>query len=157
MGRLDKVLVMEVVGFYKNKTSFNIYKLNIFTCMGRRCRSLVLQCYNSSISTYPVSEEQLKAFIAKVQEDISLQEQLKAKGADVVAIAKAAGLSITTEDLNSHRQNLSDDELEGLAGGGCLCFSWGPSNPVQSHRGNGLCVQSTAGSMGCSWAESHQK
>ena len=64
-----------------------------------------------------MSEEQLRAFIAKVQGDTSLQEQLKAEGADVVAIAKAAGLSITTEDLNTHRQNLTDDELEGVAGG----------------------------------------
>ena len=65
-----------------------------------------------------MSEEQLKAFIAKVQADPSLQEQLKAEGADVVAIAKAAGFSITTEDLNSHRQvELSDDELEAAAGG----------------------------------------
>ncbi|KZR66894.1 MULTISPECIES: Nif11-like leader peptide family natural product precursor [Prochlorococcus] len=62
-------------------------------------------------------EEQLKAFIAKVQADTSLQEQLKAEGADVVAIAKAAGFTITTEDLNSHRQNLSDEELEAVAGG----------------------------------------
>ena len=64
-----------------------------------------------------MSEEQLKAFIAKIQADPSLQEQLKAEGADVVAIAKAAGFSITTEDLNSHRQGVSDDELEGAAGG----------------------------------------
>ena len=54
-----------------------------------------------------MSEEQLKAFIAKVQADTSLQEQLKAEGADPVAIAKAAGFSITTEDLNTQRQNLS--------------------------------------------------
>ena len=67
-----------------------------------------------------MSEEQLKAFIAKVQADTSLQEQLKAEGADVVAIAKAAGFSISTEDLNTHRQNLSDDELENVAGGGCV-------------------------------------
>ena len=65
-----------------------------------------------------MSEEQLKAFIAKVQADTSLQEQLKAEGADVVAIAKAVGFSITTEDLKEHRQDLSDDELEGVAGGG---------------------------------------
>ena len=64
-----------------------------------------------------MSEEQLKAFIAKVQADTSLQEQLKAEGADVVAIAKDAGFTITTEDLDTHRQNLSDDELEGVAGG----------------------------------------
>ena len=65
-----------------------------------------------------MSEEQLKAFIAKVKADTSLQEQLKAEGADPVAIAKAAGFSITTEDLKEDRQTLSDDELEGVAGGG---------------------------------------
>ena len=64
-----------------------------------------------------MSEEQLKAFIAKVQADTSLQEQLNAEGADPVAIAKAAGFSITTEDLKTARQNLSDAELEGVAGG----------------------------------------
>ena len=77
-----------------------------------------------------MSEEQLKAFIAKVQADTSLQEQLKAEGADVVAIAKAAGFAISTEDLNNHPQNLSEEELESAAGGGCndqtacVCGSW---------------------------------
>ena len=76
-----------------------------------------------------MSLEQLKAFIAEAQADPSLQEQLKAEGADVVAIAKAAGFSITTEDLNSHRQNLTDDELEGAAGGGATpCpMMWTPT------------------------------
>ena len=74
-----------------------------------------------------MSEEQLKAFIAKIQADPSLQEQLKAEGADVVAIAKAAGFSITTEDLNSHRQVVRDDELEGAAGG-CAGDSRGSFN-----------------------------
>ena len=73
-----------------------------------------------------MSEEQLKAFIAKVQADTSLQEQLttcQQEGADPVAIAKAAGFSITTEDLKEHRQTLSDDELEGVAGGNCSWWS----------------------------------
>ena len=64
-----------------------------------------------------MSEEQLKAFIAKVQADPSLLEQLEAEDADPVAIAKAAGFSITTEDLKEQRQTLSDRELEGVAGG----------------------------------------
>ena len=55
-----------------------------------------------------MSEEQLRAFIANVQADTSLQEQLKAEGANPVVIAKAAGFAITTEDLKAHRQNLSD-------------------------------------------------
>ncbi len=64
-----------------------------------------------------MSEEQLKAFLSKVQADKSLQDQLNAEGADVVAIAKAAGFSISTEDLKEHRQDLSDEDLEGVAGG----------------------------------------
>ena len=43
---------------------------------------------------------------------------------DVVAIAKAAGFSITSEDHNSHSRELSDKELEDVAGAGhpkCSC------------------------------------
>ena len=79
-----------------------------------------------------MSEEQLKAFISKVQADPSLQEQLKAESADVVSIAKGAGFSITQEDLASHKQRLSDEDLEGAAGGGqvlpCV-LSGGNTNP----------------------------
>ena len=65
-----------------------------------------------------MSEEQLKAFIAKVQADTSLQEQLKAEGADPVAIAKAAGFIITEAEVNaSKRRDLSDAELDSVAGG----------------------------------------
>ncbi|CAX32392.1 Hypothetical protein PMT_2873 [Prochlorococcus marinus str. MIT 9313] len=53
-----------------------------------------------------------------------MQEQLKAEGADVIAIAKAAGFSITIEDLKEHRKTLSDAELEGLAGG-AFNHDWG--------------------------------
>ena len=66
-----------------------------------------------------MTQEQLKAFIAKVQADTSLQEQLKAEGADPVAIAKAAGFAISTEDLKAHRQDLSQRELESVAGATC--------------------------------------
>ena len=77
-----------------------------------------------------MSEEQLKAFIAKVQADTSLQEQLKAEGADVIAIAKAAGFSITPEDLKEYRQTLSDDELDRVAGGGL--GGWGSTGAVNT-------------------------
>ena len=75
-----------------------------------------------------MSEEQLKAFLEKVKGDINLQEKLKAATNNdaVVAIAKVAGFSNTTEDLNSHRQNLTDDELEGAAGGGRHLYGPGP-------------------------------
>ena len=72
---------------------------------------LLIHCYDKFLDQQSIWEEQLKVFIAKVQADSSLQEQLKAEGADVVAIAKTAGFSITTEDLNAHRQALSGSEL----------------------------------------------
>ncbi|KZR87329.1 Nitrogen fixation protein of unknown function [Synechococcus sp. MIT S9509] len=65
-----------------------------------------------------MSEEQLKAFIAKVKGDSSLQEKLKA-AADIdagLAIAKEAGFSISADDV---RTKISDDELERAAGGEC--------------------------------------
>ena len=67
-----------------------------------------------------MSEEQLKAFLEKVQGDSSLQEKLKAAAdADAVAaIAKEAGFSIPANDLSkSQSAELSDKELEGVAGG----------------------------------------
>ena len=67
-----------------------------------------------------MSEEKLKAFLEKVKADTSLQEKLnEAADADaVVEIAKEAGFSITAEDMQSSTVELSDEELEGAAGGG---------------------------------------
>ena len=83
-----------------------------------------------------MSEEQLKAFLEKVKGDTSLQEKLKAASTPEAAIeiAKAAGFAITAEDIQlrqSATEQLSDEELEGAAGGswgiscGC-CFSVRP-------------------------------
>ena len=69
-----------------------------------------------------MSEEQLKAFIEKVKADTSLQEMLKAAAnADaVLAIAKEAGFMISDDDLKKAQSEISDEELEGAAGG---CFT----------------------------------
>ena len=66
-----------------------------------------------------MSEEQLKAFLEKVQVDTSLQEKLKAAvDADAVtAIAKEAGFSISADDLKKAQSEISEEELEGVAGG----------------------------------------
>ena len=69
-----------------------------------------------------MSEEQLKAFLENVKADASLQEKLNgAEDTDaVVEIAKEAGFSITAEDIQSMQSatvELSDEELEGAAGG----------------------------------------
>ena len=76
-----------------------------------------------------MSEEQLKAFLEAVKADVGLQEQLKAAGdadADaVLAIAKAAGFVISTEELaggwgQRAQAEISEDELEGVAGGSVI-------------------------------------
>ena len=66
-----------------------------------------------------MSEEQLKAFLEKVKADTSLQEKLKAASDSdaVLAIAKEAGFSISADDLTKAQSELSEEELEGMAGG----------------------------------------
>ena len=71
-----------------------------------------------------MSEEQLNAFIAKAKDDQSIQDKLKAAKSpeDVVGIAKEHGHELTADKITA----LSEDELEGVAGGdlswlGCSC------------------------------------
>ena len=75
-----------------------------------------------------MSEEHLKAFLEKVQGDTSLQEKLKAAAdaAAVAAIAKEAGFSISADDLKNSQSELSEEELDGVAGGGPNggCLPW---------------------------------
>lgn len=66
-----------------------------------------------------MSEEQLRAFLEKTQDDTSLQKKLRA-AADpdaVVAIAKEAGYCISTDELQEAQSELSDEQLEGVDGG----------------------------------------
>ena len=66
-----------------------------------------------------MSLEQLKAFLEKVKGDPSLQEKLKAAKSpeDVVTIAKEHGHEFTADKLSQLQSELSDRELEGVAGG----------------------------------------
>ena len=64
-----------------------------------------------------MSEEQLKAFLAKAKDDQSIQDKLKAAKSpeDVVGIAKEHGheFEFTADKITE----LSEEELEGVAGG----------------------------------------
>ena len=75
-----------------------------------------------------MSEEQLNAFLEKVKSDTELQDKLKAAASPEAAIeiAKEAGFSINAEDIQSMQSatvELSDEELEGAAGG-WIVNSW---------------------------------
>ena len=70
-----------------------------------------------------MSEEQLSAFLAALKADAGLQEKLKG-AADLdaaVAMAQEAGFDVSKTDWLRHQAKqtleLSDEELEGLAGG----------------------------------------
>ena len=69
-----------------------------------------------------MSEEQLKAFLEKVKADTSLQEKLKAADIDaVISTAKEEGFSISADDLKKAQSEVSEEELEGVAGGREFC------------------------------------
>ena len=80
-----------------------------------------------------MSDEQLKAFLEKVKADTSLQEKLKeASDLDaVLAIAQEAGFMISADDLKNAQSEISEEELEGAAGGSvcrdCFCHEGCPS------------------------------
>ena len=68
-----------------------------------------------------MSEDQLKAFLEAVKADAGLQEKLNAaEDVDaVVEIAKDAGFIISAESLQRAQAEVSEEELEGVAGGFC--------------------------------------
>ena len=82
-----------------------------------------------------MSEEQLKAFLEAVKADEGLQEKLKAAGdADaVIAIAKAAGFAISADELKKAQSEISEEELEGVAGGFCFVTSEPTLNANQNN------------------------
>ena len=87
-----------------------------------------------------MSEEQLTALLAKLRDDAGLQEKLKA-AADldaVLAIAKDAGFDVSKAAWLRYQANqtleLSDEELEGVAGGEHT-FAWEARNSVRQFAG----------------------
>ena len=67
-------------------------------------------------------DEKFKVFLEKTKVDTSLQVKLKAaiKVDEGIAVAEAAGFSITSEDIQSTQlayEEVLDNELEGAAGG----------------------------------------
>ena len=77
-----------------------------------------LHDYAGSSCLSIMSKEQLKAFIEKIKGDANLQEKLKAANSpdEVISIAKEHGHEFTS----NHMSDLSEDDLEKVAGGSCL-------------------------------------
>jgi predicted ribosomally synthesized peptide with nif11-like leader len=64
-----------------------------------------------------MSQKDLTQFLEAVREDSSLQEKLRQSDSEPVALAATAGYSITLEEWHQHLSNLSDEDLENVAGG----------------------------------------
>ena len=77
----------------------------------------------SSTLTQVMSDEQLSALLAKLNEDAGLREKLQGAGDldAAVAMAKEAGFDVNKADWLKYQAKqtleLSDEELEGVAGG----------------------------------------
>ena len=78
-----------------------------------------------------MSEEQLAALLAKIKDDAGLQEKLKG-AADLdaaIALAKEAGFDVSKADWLKYQAKqtleLSDEELEGVAGGSPRSYAGG--------------------------------
>jgi len=66
-----------------------------------------------------MSEDQLNAFLARVKQDTNLQAKLKAAADSdaVLAIANEFGFNISADDLKNAQPAISEEDLEGIAGG----------------------------------------
>ena len=74
--------------------------------------------------------ENLKKFLEKVSEDKALAEKVNANNdpAALIALAKDLGVELTEADLKKPVEELSDDELDTVAGGSdvsCACAMGG--------------------------------
>ena len=74
--------------------------------------------------------ENLKKFLEKVSEDKALAEKVNANNdpATLIALAKELGVELTEADLKMPVEELSDDELDTVAGGSdvsCACAMGG--------------------------------
>jgi predicted ribosomally synthesized peptide with nif11-like leader len=101
-------------------------------------RKMVAGLYrNYHLPILAMSEEQLAALFAKLKDDAGLQEKLKGAADLDAALAKAkdAGFDVSKADWLKYQAKqtieLSDEELEGLAGGRaqsmrgtCGCPRW---------------------------------
>ena len=109
----------------------NGYSVPILSHLRAEHMSKQLKAFSEAVKTNSVLQEQLKAFGEAIKTNLPLQEQLKKADEPeaVVQIAKAAGYEISTKDLVSVIEisekrdeemdiELSDEELEQVAGGG---------------------------------------
>ena len=98
-----------------------------------------------------MSEEQVAALLAKLKDDAGLQEKLKG-AADLdaaITLAKDAGFDVSKADWLKYQEKqtleLSDEELEGVAGGRTGAFGGVDCGRGRTGALNGCGVKVTKG------------
>lgn len=71
-----------------------------------------------------MSIESAKAFLERVKNDEDFRKELEeqASAEERIKFVKAQGFDFTKEEIDSHKEELSDGELESVAGGGHVCL-----------------------------------
>ena len=69
-----------------------------------------------------MSIEQAQAFMEKVKNDEDLAKRLveASDSESKLEIARQEGFEFNLEDIKKAKEELSDDDLDGVAGGGCI-------------------------------------
>ena len=93
--------------------------------------------------------ENLKKFLEKVSEDPALAAKVGAEAdpAKLIALAKELGFELTEADLEKKPEEVADDELDTVAGGGdvsCAC-AMGGGGTKDSNDKTCACVLAGAG------------
>ncbi len=72
-----------------------------------------------------MSIESAKAFLERVKDDEDFRKELEeqASAEERIKFAKAQGFDFTKEEIDSLKDELSDDQMDAVAGGG-WCWMW---------------------------------
>ena len=97
--------------------------------------------------------EKMKQLLETVSGDAEFTEKLKnaPDAAAIIALAKEKGFDLTEEDLKPADgiQEISDDEIESVAGGKkCYCFTGGGGEETKENEGICACVLIGMGGAG---------
>ena len=71
-----------------------------------------------------MTQSQIEAFLQAASSDATLQNKIKAAGdpESLVEIAQQAGFSISVDDIKNGQSELSEEDLQGISGGGVIKY-----------------------------------
>ena len=134
---------------FNNKSITQFIQSNIKYCLTFSQSNCLRSILHLLIVTKTMSFEKLKDFLEIVKNNGKLHEKLKSaqSAEEVEKIANEHGHEFSTHGFN----NLSDKELESVAGGGCsTCMGDSVAQQTQSFGPTNTCCHKNCGS-GYSW------